>query len=754
MVNRKILAFCALLAAPCLKAQTTPGLDAGADERTPARAQYFTWINHTNEGTTEEQTLTNLRYFEWLKRTYGMQLDIYAFDAGVVDGAKFYGDMESARFRRLFPRGFDPISRQAARMGVKLGLWGGPDGFGNTEEEARRRMEMMTGLVRDYGFGLFKMDMVCGPLRPSKYGYFEEMMAGIRRIDPQLVLLNHRLELGPGTRFSTTYLLGGDETYIDAHMTNRTTATHHRVGALSRPTPDTRLTEDHGVCLSSCLDYWEDDVVLQAFCRNLILAPEIYGNPWLLRDDEQSRLAFLFNLHRDYRDILVEGKRLPEAAYGPEAMSRGDERTRFLTLRNLTWQPVTYTVRLDEEIGLSKGNRVAVRQYHPYVEYRGSYRRGDVIRVEVLPFRACLLKCTTERERDRVRVNDCAYQVVDDRVAARPVVQRLGRALPTAQWHRHIGDLQSCEVPADAAALYYATLFAADNNPFEVRELRRSGPTQVPEVQAARDAFFRQPTFVRRELWDRNLFDGDPSTAFSIAWRGGDIRPHGASGFSLDLGEPLALDSLVLTTTDEYTLQPLKVDEGCYAYVSTDLVNWRSVTFLTAPRMTIDLRQTGPVRYLRFAPCPIRLTEVTGYRDGKQMDCARWRASNLFQPYGEAFTRTARSWSHSFRLDTIPEGSYLCIAVQGRHGVEGAWAACKVDGAYVGCPDRAPSFMANTWERRVQTSDHDYTYYLPLTPEMAGRTIETFVLAFDSQQADLHPQVWVTCYPIPFERAE
>ena len=26
--------------------------------------------------------------------------------------------------------------------------------------------------------------------------------------------------------------MGGDETYIDVHMVNRTTATHHRAGAL------------------------------------------------------------------------------------------------------------------------------------------------------------------------------------------------------------------------------------------------------------------------------------------------------------------------------------------------------------------------------------------------------------------------------------------------------------------------------------------------------------------------------------------
>ena len=36
---------------------------AGADERTPSRAQYFSWINNTNEGSTEEQTLAAGRNF-------------------------------------------------------------------------------------------------------------------------------------------------------------------------------------------------------------------------------------------------------------------------------------------------------------------------------------------------------------------------------------------------------------------------------------------------------------------------------------------------------------------------------------------------------------------------------------------------------------------------------------------------------------------------------------------------------------------
>jgi hypothetical protein len=97
------------------------------------------------------------------------------------------------------------------------------------------------------------------------------------------------------------------------------TAPHHRAKALSRElTPGlTRLTEDCGVCISSCLDYWEDDLILQAFNRNLILAPEIYGNPWLLRDDEYPYLAYIFNLYKQYNDILVNGIVLSESQYGP-----------------------------------------------------------------------------------------------------------------------------------------------------------------------------------------------------------------------------------------------------------------------------------------------------------------------------------------------------------------------------------------------------------------------------------------------------
>ena len=48
--------------------------DAGADQRTPSVPQYFSWINNTNEGSTESQTITNLEFFTWLKQVYGMEI--------------------------------------------------------------------------------------------------------------------------------------------------------------------------------------------------------------------------------------------------------------------------------------------------------------------------------------------------------------------------------------------------------------------------------------------------------------------------------------------------------------------------------------------------------------------------------------------------------------------------------------------------------------------------------------------------------
>lgn len=766
----------------------------GADENTPSRAQYFSWINNTNEGATEAHTIINLDFFKWLHDEYGMKLDIYAWDAGNIDGRGFCGNMDSERFERQYPNGFGPIYEKAKSFDCRLGIWGGPDGFGETPEEEKARTDMMVKLCRDYELMLFKIDGVCGQLRERKQDAFVHMMQECRKYSPDLILLNHRLPLGKGLPYATTFLWEGVETYIDVHITNGQTATHHRVGAMKRGLPPElkRLTEDHGVCISSCLDYWEDELILQAFNRCLILSPEVYGNPWLLRDDEFSKFARIYNLHRRYRDVLVNGIQLPEEDYGPSAMSRGDDTTRLITLRNLDWNPTKYRISLDSSIGLTDTEEeIELRQFHPTERIIGEFEYGSVVEVEVLPFRSCLIAAGYI---DELGVSGCDYEIVrDDRF--KPIAIKLlgmpgteacirlasasmdygwmldkgkldgedvealiaGDTLPIKfdgtplknSWHRKLADLEPCEVPDDAESLYEATCFAADNNALEVRSLMRSGPTNIPQVQKARDAFFGQQLFKDRGIWDRNLFDGNPDTAFYACQRwGGDMRINGGA-LRIDFGEVIEINKLIIKVGSEYALQPLKSEEMVFAQVSPDLKSWKSVTFLAGKEMIAEMPSDMSIRYMRISGCPLMIIEIEGYGDGTKLDRSKWRASNLFSQYGRM--PAVAAWSSSFVLDEIPEGSYLAIAVNGRHGTERAYAAIRVDGQPVGAPDRSVSYPSNTWECPARNSDSDYTYYVPLTEDMVGKKIDAVVLGLRGGDTDIKPEVWITAYPIPFK---
>jgi len=173
MLKKQIIAeFCIILAGLSSALAQEKKFFPGADEKTPSRSQYFSWINNTNEGASDKQTLINLDFYQWLKEDYGMVLDIYAFDAGTIDGKNFYGSMMSDRFKKQFPNGFGPLAKKAASSGIRFGIWGGPVGFGNTPEEEKARIETIVSLCRDFNWELFKMDAVCGQLRPEKYDAF------------------------------------------------------------------------------------------------------------------------------------------------------------------------------------------------------------------------------------------------------------------------------------------------------------------------------------------------------------------------------------------------------------------------------------------------------------------------------------------------------------------------------------------------------------------------------------------------------
>jgi hypothetical protein len=786
---------------------------AGADESTPSRSHYFSWIDNTNEGSTEKQTLANLEFFKWLHDDYGMNLDIYALDAGAIDTPGGYGSMDSERFKTQFPNGFGPLAEKAKSFDCRLGVWLGPDGFGDTPEQEKARTEMLVKLCRDFNFHLFKVDSVCGQLRPEKREAFVKMLKECRKFCPDLIVLNHRLDLGEGEAHTTTHLWAG-EAYIDVWRGNESTGIHNRVSAIELGLPldgngkPQRLLEDHGVCFSSCLDFWEDDLVLQALSRNLILAPEVYGSPWFLSDDEFPKFARIYNLTRRYRDILPNAMMLDEKACGPKSVSRGNDKTRIVTLQNTTWNPVTYKVTLDDHIGIGGSGPYEVRRLHPAESILGTFNKGETVSITVLPFHSHALIVSSEPSQE-LGVNGCAYEVVRD-LPGKPATLKLlgmpgtsakvtlpkqprmfakasldGQSVPDLiagktlevkfpgvplkqPFHRKLGDLKPVDVPKDAESLYEATCYAADNNAMEIRSIARSGPTSIPQVQAARDAFLGQKLLVERGVWDRYLFDNDPNTFYRLIQ-----GPIWDGAFRIDMGKVTKIDQWVMRNVDD-KFKPEK------AYVSADLKTWTAVPIKIKPetpgeasvlkdsysgtkefqtikvnRLTFDLPATAQsMRYLRIPGSALNVGEVIGNLAGKTLDRSSWRATNVFAAYEKAPAKLA--WSASFKLDEAAKGAYLVVPCIGKHGRDGAYAALRINGHWIGAPRRAKSYAANPWDTCNGRPDDNYSYFFPVTPEMIGKTIDAVVMQFESDGnppiplGEFKSEVWITAYPIPY----
>jgi hypothetical protein len=721
---------------------------AGADENTPSQAHYFSWIDNTNEGTTEQQSAANLAFFQWLHDEYGMRLDIYAFDAGAIDAPNYYGSPDTRKFKAQFPNGFAPLAEQAKGFGGRLGVWLGPDGFGDTKEEEDARIELLTSLCRDNNFHLFKMDAVCGQLRPDKQDAFIRLMESCRKFSPDLILLNHRLALGKAEPHATTFLWEGAETYIDVHMVNTMTAPHNRAAAISRGLPPElkRLSEDHGVCLSSCLDFWQDDLILQAFNRSMILAPELYGSPWFLRDDEFPQLARIFNLHRRYNKILTKGIVLPEENYGPNAVSRGDDKTRLVTLRNLTWEPVTYKVAINDGIGLKTAGGREVRLLHPYEEILGKDLPADgSVSVTVHPFRSLLLLVTTETCPEP-SLEKGAYRVVRNLEGADIEIDKLTPIALKQPWHRKLADLTSTDLPADWVGLYEATCHAADNNALELRSLKRSGPTKIPAVQKARDAFLGQALIKTRALSDSFMFDGDPATVFDFMGVGKDRRIEGGC-LRIDLGSANAFDVIKVSTQAPDTTLIQNTEIG--AEFSADLLTWSPSEEMIQDGAALNIYPpAGQWRYFRMKQSPDRIAEVEAFKGGKALDRSAWRGSNLFA-HPDAVPAVS-AWSAKVKVDEITPTSYLCVAVEGKHGKEGCYAAIRMDGKLIGAPNRAVSYPINPWEYPARSPETGYTYYFPLDESMVGKDLEVVLLGMKGGGTDLKPSVWLTARDLPF----
>lgn len=758
--------------------------DAGADNLTPSIPQYFSWINNTNEGSTEEHTLINLDFFRYLKETYGMSIKIYAWDAGNFDGAsEGYGNPNGKKFRSQYPEGYKKVVEEAVKSGIRFGLWGSPDGFGDTPEEEKERFEFFVHLCRDYNFSLFKLDGVCGRLRPEKAGIFAEMLRECRKYSPDLVVLNHRLDLYEAEKHVTTYLWNGDETYVDVLSCNKETCMHHRGFMFTRGHTDNleRLAEDHGVCISSHVDYFEDELIYQAFNRSLILAPEIYGNPWFMRDDELPRLARIYNLHARNSAILVNGKLLPDS-YGANACSRGSETKRFISTGNNSWQTVKIRINIGEETGIDTSEPVCVNIHHPFEKHIGIFNCGDSVELELMPFRATLIELAAVSEAEPVLKN-CEYEIIKEDENGTPVQVKIltcqgedilllsageesffmkGEKTDIAERApEYLGALEN-EIanPENGELLYESAMFAINNDSLESKSLRRSGETAIPQVKAARDAFFSQECYKLRGCEAANMFDSNPESFFdsqSKTYCDNNLRIKNGC-LRVDFGEEVECDSVEIeffaadNPTREVEIQNVPLT-GEY---SRNLARWertKQVEFKTAQdytakvvkftvhtlydlkgrKLTVSYPVNGALRYFRMENPVDRIYSVRPVKDGKPVSVCAPTANNMQAHYRHKNTALAR-WQE-FTLPQYRSGAKLTVAVNGTHGEEGVYCVAEIGGRLSGFPERAPDYKSNQWEHRVCSSDKNNTFYLELPDGLQGQTVKVYALFSDRRKA-------------------
>ncbi|MFH0758644.1 MAG: hypothetical protein V2B15_15250 [Bacteroidota bacterium] len=761
----------------------------------PSKSMYFDWININWYGGNENKVISNLLFFKWMHEEYGMELDIYLLDAGNIDNgpvcngcvadlqnAPRYGGIESGWFKNKYPNGLDSIVSLAASFGCEIGLWIGPDGYGTSDSSARARIDMLDKLTRDYHIALFKMDACCSDLDPENEKYFIEAMQKSYANNPDLIILNHRITLSDSARkYTSTFLWEGAETYIEVSASNDKPAPHHRYTLERGLPPDLqRLTEDHGVCLSSCLDYWEDDLILQAFNRNLILAPEIYGNPWLLSDDEFPLLARIFNLHKKYNQILVEGKVLPESQYGLSAVSRGDETTRFLTFRNLSWETKNIVVDIDESIGLANARKFEVRQYHPYEKIIGSFEFGEQVNIEVLPFRSCLVKISSEPV--EFGIEGCNYRLIKEIPDEEMQIDLYGfpgeekkiklvgkgskftkafidgQEVPNfkaddclivnfqgsdlkSSYHRYLGPLSECDIPSSADVFFETMFFSASNNCLEVQSLTRSGNSDIDAVINARKAFFEDEIFLKVGAWDQFVFDNNPATSFKVRDYCDYLRP---GELRLSLPYSMNIDRLSIDCADPQ----FKAGE---ASVSNDLYTWQKVDVAQNDGVIeINIPSPGSIRFFKLSPAPKIISELRAYSNFQQLDISKSTLSNLFPSSGASSVKKA--WEGRFTIDEIQENSTIAVAIEGEYGENGAFALLQVNDSLMGAFDRSPTFIFNNWEHVAAPQNGNYTYYFKVPAEFQNTVIVVHV--FGLQKVDLikTPEVWLTAYPIPFQK--
>ena len=442
--------------------------------------------------------------------------------------------------------------------------------------------------------------------------------------------------------------------------------------------------------------------------------------------------------------------------YGPLAVGRGNEATRLVTLRNLGWETVIRRLKLDASIGfpwkaLSRCGSFIPRANPRHLQAR---RRGCV---EVLPFRSCLL-LVDAKQTGGVRLRGCDYEVVRDVPGKDVVIRMLGQAgttsevalvsngrafrgatidgqpmseLPTgktvriqfpgkpdaAPWHRRTGPPTVCALPADAEALFESSCFAGDNDPLELRSLRRSDQSKIPQVQKARQAFLDQPIIAQEGMLTEYLFDGNPGTFCNLLRSR--AREPGSRHVRLDLGKATRLGHILLEPPATGALQYAAVAPTNHAEVSVDLKTWTPARLARRARHPDRMRPDATVSLSAN-----RLRPREAGRDSRLLGGERTRPRRLAHvlviPIPESVPGmvvallsrcgSTRELSHR-RLQRRPRPRRRLGSCPGKRSL--------------GRPRACPILSREPFEVSVSRTDRNYGCFIPVTQDMLAKPVKS-----------------------------
>ena len=409
----------------------------------------------------------------------------------------------------------------------------------------------------------------------------------------------------------------------------------------------------------------------------------------------------------------------------------------------------------------------------------------------LLPFRATLIEVSRPEKADPV-LTGCRYETVKEDADGTPVeVNYLRSAGGTVHLLKNgektdfavigavdiqerppvfLGELSETAVaPANGEEMYEKAVFPADNDSLERRSIDRSGDSKIPEVNAARDAFFAQKTYRLRGCEAKALFDSDPDTFYdtqSLVYQDHSFRIDGGC-LRVDCGREVEADTVEVeffsakeeTREVKFALLPETLTYG------TDFARWN--TSERGELLTVNEKETvevvrmsvhttymaegkrlcavfpveGALRYLRLPCPPDRIYAVRVKKDGRALDLTAAHANNLQAPFSP--DRAGVCKSGELVVPAHRPGSYLAVGIEGVHGVEGVYCTAEIEGENIGFPRRAPDYKANIWEHRVLSKDKNNTFYMTLPEGSEGKTVKITAVFADPACESIPCRVWL-----------